>query len=450
MKEILIHGGEVCLDAGFATCDLLIADGKIARIGTDLREAGDCERVNAAGCFVLPGLVDFHVHIGDRIGDFALADSYESGSRAAILSGIATLIGFVTQTEGHTLSECLDKARAKVDGKSFCDVAFHLTPTRFSESDWSGIEALAKSGQRTFKFYTTYREAGLYQDWESLRNIFVRLAKFEVRILIHAEDQDVLDRYAAGANNEPFSHARLRPADAEIAAICKVITLARETGARIHVVHVSAAEGARMISEARDRVEITCETAPQYLLMNEDKLREGNGHRFLCTPPLRSEQSRTALERLALDRAFDIFATDHAAFTRADKDRFRSEFRRVPCGVAGVGAMFPLLYERWVKTNTLALHELVKRLSENPAKLAGLFPKKGTLQVGSDADVVIVNTNGERRAVRSSLADCYETYDGFTTTLDFRFVLLRGEIVVENNRIVNEEQATGQSLRATS
>jgi len=451
VKKFLIRGGKVFQSAGFETRDVLISDGKIARIGTDLRAADDCGRVDAAGCYVLPGLVDFHVHIGDRIGEFALADSYESGSQAAILAGVTTLISFVTQANGRTLTECLDEARAKVNGKSLCDVAFHLTPTRFSESDWSEIEALASSGQRTFKFYTTYREAGLYQDWDSLRKIFARLAKLKVGILIHAEDQETLDRCAMeSGKSEPFSHTRARPPEAEITAIRRLVDLARETGAKIHVVHVSTAEGARLISEARKEIEITYETAPQYLLLNDEKLRGGSGHRYLCTPPLRREENRAALEGLAREGAFDVFATDHAAFTREDKDRYPLDYRRAPNGVAGVGAMFPLLYERLVVQNKMPLHDLVKRLSENSARLAGLFPKKGTLLEGADADMVIVNTNGQQRAVRSSLADCYETYEGVETTLDFRFVLLRGEIVVKNNHIMNETRATGQALRATA
>ncbi|MDD5088473.1 MAG: amidohydrolase family protein [bacterium] len=452
MKRTLIHGGGVLLDTGFEPRDVLIEGGIIVELGRDLSRVADCERVSAAGCLVLPGLIDFHVHIGDRIGEFALADSYHSGSQAAILSGVTTLIGFVTQANDRTLAECLDEARAKVTEESYCDAAFHLTPTRFADADWHDIKRLARAGQRTFKFYTTYREAGLYQGWNALRHIFERLTRYGARILVHAEDQETLDRIAATESvpDEAFSHTVLRPPEAEIAAIRKVIELARATGAAVHIVHVSTAEGAQMIFDARSSVHISCETAPQYLLLNENELRGENGHRFLCTPPLRSEENRIALEEQAVAGTFDIFATDHCAFTSADKDRCRAEFRRVPSGVAGVGAMFPLLYERLVIQKGMPIHELARRMSTNAARLAGLLPQKGTIRKGSDADLVILNMKGARRPVRSSTADCYETYETFETTLDFRYVFLRGEMVVKDNRLAQADHPTGQAIRATS
>lgn len=441
----LIRGGQVCLDAGIEVCDVLFKDSKIVRIGKDLKVDTDCSVYDARDCYVLPGMIDFHVHMDDRIGGFELADSYHSGSQAAVLAGITTLIGFVTQDREHRLSECIQIAAHKVRGQCYCDVAFHLTPTRFGNDDWRDIWNLLEAGYHTFKFYTTYREAGLYQSYSELQEILTQIQGNGVRVLVHAEDQNVLDDAAqsyTGAS-EAFTHTKLRPPEAEVQAIAKLIELSRETDVPLHIVHVSTAEGARLIQEARADTQLSCETAPQYLWLNEDYLNGEHGHRYLCTPPLRSEANRERMEALAVDGNFDIFATDHCAFTRQDKDANRSDYAGVPNGLAGTGALFPLMYELLVEKHGCSLCEVVKRLAKIPAQLAGLFPDKGTIRVGADADLVILKTNGEPRAIRSSLVDCYETYPSHTTTLDVRGVFVRGKQVVDDNRLIDTESPSG-------
>ncbi|MFZ5432877.1 MAG: dihydroorotase [Calditrichota bacterium] len=446
--KTLICGGQVIHDSGSDVCDVLIEEGRIAAIGINLPRPVDALMIDACGLTVLPGMIDFHVHVDSRIGRYELSDTYHSGSKAAVLAGVTTLIGFVTQAPHKSLRECVDDARAKVNDRSYADVAVHLTPTRFAETDWQDIDDLIEVGCRTFKFYTTYKAAGLYQDYSTLSDIMRRLSDRNVRILIHAEDQDVLDaadREYADAK-DIFSYAKLRSPQAEVAAIRHVAELARETGASIHIVHVSTAEGARLINEYRSTTAISCETAPQYLLLNDDLLAARNGHRYLCTPPLRSEENRRAMEQHAVSGLFDIFATDHCPFRRKDKDTVNGDVRNVPSGLAGVGGLVPLLYEQLVIRNQLPLTDLVKRLSTNPAQLAGLYPRKGAIQVGTDADLLILNRNGSPRPILSSYSDCYETYPDHTTTLDFQYVFLRGEIVVKDNMLTNPEQPTGRAL----
>ena len=444
----LIQGGQVCLDTGCEEYDILFDGQKITRIGHQLEADASTTIVDAAGSVVMPGMIDFHVHMDDRIGSFKLADSFHSGSQAAVLSGITTLISFVTQDKTHLLSECIQIAADKVKGKSYCDVAFHLTPTRFRDEDWANIRELEQAGYHTFKFYTTYREAGLYQDYENLKRILMRINGNGLRVLVHAEDQETLDQAASSYNgkHEPFAHTLLRPPESEARAIAQLIGLSRETGVPIHIVHVSTAEGARLIQDARADTQISCETAPQYLFLNEDSLKGNSAHRFLCTPPLRSEENRAQMADLVTEGCFDIFATDHCAFTRHDKDLMQSDFLNVPNGLAGTGALFPLVYELLSKHSEQPLNEAVRRLSLKPAQLSGLFPDKGTIRVGADADIVILNPNGEERTIHSSLSDCYETYPTKTTKLDFKKIFVGGELTVENNELVNTESPSGKVL----
>jgi dihydropyrimidinase len=436
--KTLIRGGQVCLDSTFEICDILFSGAKITRIGRNLPHDADCEIVDASGCVVIPGLIDFHVHMDDRIGAFPLSDSYYSGSQAAVLSGITTLCGFVTQDSSRRLPDCISEAVEKVNSKSFCDVAFHLTPTRFLESDWDDITELAHAGYHTFKLYTTYREAGLYQDYDSLREIMKRLFYLGARLLIHAEDQPTLDNVSEHSSDTigPFSHTELRPPEAEIRAVERIIELARETGCQVHIVHVSTAEGAELIRNANSNTQITCETAPQYLCLNDRLLLEKNGHRYLCTPPLRSESNRARMEELALDGCFE--------------DLHREDFSKVPNGLAGVGALFPMMYNLLAQKHSVPLPFLVKHLSTRPAQLAGIFPDKGTIRVGADADLVVLNPSGPPREIKSSYSDCFDTYLNEFTTLDFRNVFVRGNPVVINNTLANPSTPTGRSLGAFS
>jgi len=269
-----------------------------------------------------------------------------------------------------------------------------------------------------------------------------------VRLLVHCEDDATLA--AADASRidpaDARGHAVLRPERAEVVAIEKVLEVAGRTGCEVHVVHVSTVDGVTAIGEARRWCVVSCETAPHYLLLDDSALAGDGGHRFLCTPPLRTAATRAELEAAAATGAFDLFATDHCSFTREDKDRHRDDFREVPKGLAGLGALVPLMHEVLVKRQGLPLTELSTRLAANPAKVLGLYPRKGTIAVGSDADLVVLDPAGPERPVVSSLAQCHETYPGRTTTLDVRHVLLRGRPVVRDNGLMHDVGPGGVCL----
>ncbi|MBM4386573.1 MAG: amidohydrolase family protein, partial [Deltaproteobacteria bacterium] len=394
------------------------------------------------------GLMDFHVHLDDFAGGFPIADDFGTGSRAAILNGVTTLFSFATQRKNEGVFEAVNRMISKGSGKSFCDFSLHTTPISFEKKDWNEIEGLIEMGFMTFKFYTTYKESGLYMPYERLAGIFRRLASRGAVSLVHCEDHDVLDRALSPETDfrNPYSHTFMRPEKAEVEGIRKVTGIARETCAKAHIVHVSTPEGLRLIKEARKESDITCETAPHYLFLNDDCLKRKNGHRFLCAPPLRSERARDLMESEAAHGSFDTFATDHCPFSKRDKDSNAADIRKIPNGLAGTGSLFPMIYELLVKRHGKGLSEIAKRLSENPAKIAGIYPKKGTIRKGSDADLVIVRQEGAERPVVSSLSDVYETFEGFVTGLDFRYVLLRGDIVVKDNVIVDAKKPSGECL----
>ncbi len=288
----------------------------------------------------------------------------------------------------------------------------------------------------TFKLYTTYRDAGLYTDYGRLREVMTRLAALGARLLLHCEDDAVLERAgrAFAGPGRPTSHPLLRPEEAETGAIRRVLELVAATGCRTHVVHVSTAEGARLVAEARRRLPVTCETAPHYLALDGSWLEREDGHRWLCTPPLRSAATRDALLGIVREGGVDLLATDHCAFSRADKDVHRDDPLRVPRGVAGIGALVPLAFELLLERTGAA--GLVRLLAETPARLLGVFPRRGALAPGADGDLVVLRPGGPRRPVVSTVADAHETYPGFTTGLEVRAVLLGGEWMVRDGAVV--------------
>lgn len=437
MSSLLVRNGRLWSEQGSRNADILIEDGVIRAVDDRIAVGAGATEIDASGLDVLPGLIDFHVHVADHIGRFDLADDFASGSKAAVLTGITTLLSFATQRDLPSLEAALDAFAGRAQGQSHCDYSFHLTPKNFAEADWQEVAMLARRGLRTLKLYTTYKDAGLYVSFAQIESIFRRAAALDLTVLIHCEDEAVLDEAATAVHdlNNAEAHARLRPASAETRAIEQILTAARATRCRIHIVHVSTPEGARLIAHARPVTDVTFETCPQYLFLNESQLTGPTGHRFICAPPLRPEQSREELARIFQQGEIDFLASDHCPFTKAAKDDFGDDIRRVPNGLPGVGALVPLAHEMLVARGGLSLAALVRHLAVNPARRAGIFPKKGIIQAGADADLVLI-TRAAGRPIHSTLSDCYETYPGTTTPLDFRYVLVRGNLVVADNQIV--------------
>lgn len=439
----LVRNGMVYLEDTAVITDVLVENGLIAGIGKVDYAIDDSNVIDATGRYVLPGMIDIHVHIDDTIGKCQLADTWASGSEIAVTNGITALCTFITQQPGRPFKEAVDRALAKAENRSYCDHAFHLSPVSFEKGDWKYLESLLADGFRTFKFYTTYRDAGLYLDYEQLKDAMTRIKDMGAKVLIHCEDDQILSeasvRFSDLAN--PYNHAMARPVKAEVEAIKRVLGIVEKTKCPSHIVHVSTAEGAKLIGQARQYLPVTCETCPQYLFLNDETLQSENGHRFICSPPLRPEAECADMRQRALKGSFEAYATDHCAFLKTDKDAEKTDYTKVPNGLPGIGALVPLAYELHRDLSALTHH-----LALNPAKIAGLYPLKGTIRKGADADLVVLELNGKERPVRSSLSDVYETYEGKTTRLMVKQMLLRGETIVKDGVLTNRQRFTGKRV----
>jgi len=456
-----IQNGTVVLNDRLERADLLIDGCRIAAIVPPGTLPPVDMVVDATNSYIFPGFIDLHTHLDDVIGGRYLADTWHSGSQIAVQNGITSLCSFITQGSDESLGTAIARAQKKAAGRSFCDYTWHLTPTRFDDAGWREIEAAIGAGFITFKFYTTYREAGLYASYTELEERIGRLHSLGGRVLVHCEDDAILQRARQGETaadrdirwpesacaavdwRDPRSHARVRPAEAEVTAIQRLVEIARRTGARLHIVHVSTPEGVAAIRLAENH-RITCETCPHYLFLDESWLGRPDGRRWICAPPLRAEESRRKLAEMVRAGGADCMATDHCAFTRADKESGGGDIRRTPGGVAGIGALVPLACKLFEGTDAEAnLPAISRLLSAHPAQILGLYPRKGCLQAGADADLVVLRSGGPERSIRSTLADAFETYPGMSTTLAVRALFRRGRLIVENGEILEQDTPGG-------
>ncbi len=386
--------------------------------------------IDADGCYVLPGLIDIHTHLDDYIGKYYLADTYTSASEIALKNGFTTLFNFVTQKPGEELSDSIIRAKSKISDNIGVEFSFHLTPVNYDEDDFRKMIELINEGYKTFKFYTTYKKSGLYISYSNLENVYKRLSGYDIRFLIHCEDDDIL-KSAINPDfdySDAYTHSLLRPKDAEVKAIEKVLGIAIKYKLPTHIVHISSVEGAKLVYEAKMKYDfISCETCPQYLLLDDDYLKNIDGYKYICSPPLRDKQNRKELSELANKGYFDIYTTDHCAFLKKDKDENRNDIRLVPNGLPGIGSLLYNIYNILEGDEETKLIHIGKRLSENPAKLMGIYPRYGCLEEGSYANLAIVNI-GKSHPLKSTSQDVYDVYEEFSSNLNVRYTIARGRV----------------------
>jgi dihydropyrimidinase len=445
---IIIRNGIVNLNQEWCKVDLLIAEGKIALISHGFRKSPEMQEIDARKQYIIPGMIDMHVHVDDQIGACYLADTYRTGTEVAIRNGITSFYTFITQQDNETSSDAINTALRKTDNNLFCNVGFHIT--------MKSLESIMDFYQnppsvyrcKSIKLYTTYKNAGIYSSYDEIEEYFKYFDGKPVTILIHCEDEDTLEKAASLQldSTNAFNHTKLRPANAEIKAIQTIIELAKGYDVKIHIVHVSTPEGIALIDKARSRMKITCETAPHYLFMNEKMLLPPDGHRWLCSPPLRSEQTRLTLHDLVDKGRIDVFATDHCAFSKKDKDANSNDFRNVPNGIAGIGALPHLIHQLHNQDAEKSLLFMSRHLSKNPAKIMDLFPYKGVITERADADICVVNPNGTEQSVVSSISDTYEPYPKVKSKLHFTHVILNGELVVKDGKLLDHDNPKGELL----
>lgn len=439
--KTLIRGGTVVTEAGAAPMDLLLEGEKILAMDRYLSTLG-AEVVDARGLLVLPGMIDAHTHMDLPVCGTVTADDFDTGTKAAILGGTTCIVDFATQDKGETLAQGLQNWHDKADGKSNCDYGFHMAISQWRPDVQAELPEMFQEGVTSFKLYLTY--ANQVTDRE-LYDILTALKPLGGLVGVHCENSGVIDARAAqlkaGGVTGPEGHPLSRPDDAEAEAIHRLLVIAGLVGIPVVVVHLSTQKGLEEIRKARARGQkVYVESCPQYLLLEHSRYLEPDfaGARYICSPPLRQEKDQKALWAALAQDEIDTIATDHCSFTLAQKDAGRGDFTKIPGGMPGVEERLALLYTYGVAQERITLPQLVTHLAANPAKLYGLYPRKGVLRPGSDADVVLWDPRAEWTisAETQHNAAGYTPYEGWKVQGRVRAVYLRGQKAAENGELL--------------
>lgn len=441
----LFKGGSVVSGSGAKRADVLVENEKVVAVGRNLPDAAD-RIVDVEGCLLFPGFIDAHTHFDLDVCNTTTADDFYTGSRAAIRGGTTTVIDFACPNKGESLQFGLDLWHQKADGKTFCDYGFHMTIDDWNESIRAELKTMFAKGISSFKMYMTY-PAMMVGD----RDMYWALK--ELKSLggicgIHCENAGVIDgmiaeKKAAG-EMAPSSHPLTRPPYLEAEAVSRLLRIAEAADCPVVIVHLTNAEALKEVEHARKRGQkVYVETCPQYLLLDESVYFNedySQAARYVCAPPIRSTEHQDALWKALRRGDIQTISTDHCSFTLQQKEAGRGDFTAIPGGLPGVETRGELIYSYGVAKRRISIQNMCRLLSENPARLYGLFPRKGILKPGSDADIVIYDP-GASHVIRAD--DCvanvdYNPYEGFVTAGGIREVWLRGRKAVENGRVLDE------------
>ncbi|MCU1383354.1 MAG: D-hydantoinase [Acidobacteria bacterium] len=455
----LIKNGTIVTAVDQYTGDVLVEDEKIAVIGMslDIPVANVDKVIDAAGKYVLPGGIDVHTHMDMPFGGATSADDFETGTRAAAFGGTTTIVDFAIQYRGQTLHQAWETWAKKADGKAVVDYGFHMIITELNDQVEGEMDALVTQGITSFKLFMAYPGVFMLDD-ATIFKALLRTGKNGGTICMHAENGGVIDVLVQWALAEgktaPKYHALTRPARAEAEATHRAIALAEIADVPIYIVHLSAAEALEMVTEARDRgLPAFAETCPQYLFLSYDNYEEPDfgGSKYVMSPPLRDKAKQDQLWRGLAFNDLQCISTDHCPFCMKEKRLGENDFSKIPNGAPGVETRMSLVYDGGVRPGRISLNRFVELTSTSPAKIFGLFPRKGTIAPGSDADIVVFDPNRTiTLAARTLHMNCdYNPYEGRQVTGATDTVLSRGKLVIENGVFVGRAGAGSFLKRAT-
>ncbi|GAB6153657.1 dihydropyrimidinase [Desulfosporosinus burensis] len=451
---IVLNGGTIVTAADMYQADVRIEGERIVAIGYEIKQPGD-QAIDVDGCFLFPGGIDPHTHFDLPMGTFSTADDFFTGSKAAVLGGTTTILDFATQFKGETLKEALENWHAKAEGKCYVDYGFHMAITDWNEQIAQEITDLVQvEGVPSFKLYMAYKNI-LQVDDGALLQALRHAGESGALVCVHCENGDVIydlvHEAVAQGKTSPKYHPLTRPPEAEEEATARVIALAQIAKAPLYIVHLTCKGALQAVTKAKLKgIEVYAETCPQYLLLDNSyyNLEGFNSAKYVISPPLRSIDHQQELWSGLQTGILDVVATDHCAFNyQGQKELGFNDFSKIPNGAPGVETRMGLLYTYGVMTGKLSIHEFVALTSTNAAKLFGLFPRKGTIAPGSDADLVVWDPRiSSVISVDSLHQDVdYTPFEGFKQTGQATQVFLRGKQVVQNGHLI-EEKPTGNYL----
>jgi dihydropyrimidinase len=441
----LIRGGKVVSAAAITLADLLIEGDKIAQVAAGIDAVGHTV-VDATGMLLLPGGIDVHTHLDMPFGGTTSADDYEWGTRAAAIGGTTTVIDFALQSMGKPMTEAFKTWRAKSEGKACIDYALHMAVTDLGPDDtWlDDVDAMVAAGITSFKIFMAYPNVLMVND-ATIFKLMQRTAKLGALVCVHAENGTVIDvvvqQTLAAGHTGPLYHALSRPPETEAEAVHRVVTIAELAGASVYIVHVSCEEAMEEVKAGRDRgLPVMGETCTQYLVLSieDDMGKPGfEDAKYVFTPPLRKKKNQAPLWNAVKNDVLQVVSTDHCPFRFADQKTLGvNDFTKIPNGGPGIENRMQLTYHRGVNEGRMSLQRFVEVTAEAPAKIFGMYPKKGVLAPGSDADILIWDPEAKYTitAATQNMHTDYSIFEGFQVKGNARQVYSRGECIVDGGK----------------
>ena len=442
--SILIKNGHVFTAIDNYVADILVDDDKIRTIGIDLAAQAD-KTIDASGKYVIPGGIDPHTHLDFPFGGTVTSDDFRTGTIAAAAGGTTTIVDFAVQQRGHSLSEGLETWHGKAEGKAAVDYGFHMILVDLPDSRLPELDELVRRGVTSFKLFMAYPGSVMVED-DIIFKALLRAANNGALVCLHAEHGQVIDVLVKSALAEgktaPKYHALTRPPITEGEATHRAIRMAEVAGAPVYFVHLSCADALQEVQAARaSQKYVYAETCPHYLTLDSSLYEqpEFEGAKYVLTPPLRDKWHQEELWKGLKRNDIQVVSTDHAAFRFGDQKTLgKDDFSKIPNGGPGIENRFSLLYTKGVTSGLIDMNRLVEVFSTAPAKLFGLFPRKGTIAVGSDADIVIFDPNEESTLSASThhMNIDYSMYEGLKVKGVPQVVVSHGKVVVEGGQYV--------------
>ena len=438
MQKLLIQNGLLVDTEWTRHADVLVEGTKITHISTHIGEEevpAGTQIVNAHGLCLLPGLIDAHTHYHLVSRGTVTADSFVEGSQLAAFGGVTTVIDFADDDKKGHLEKCASERIGAMDKEMAIDFSIHQGIYAWRDSLEDELSDLKDRGVRVLKMFTTYKNVGyMVEKKEELKAVFALAKKLDMMVCVHCEDDAMIQRIDAQYKGpyDPPAHAVLRPSEVEAKGIETVGMIAHDLGMPLYVVHLSSKKGLEMVRKLRDMgTRIIVETTPTYLFLDRSKLAGSDGALYVMTPPLRDKEDNEALQEAVLNGEVQVIATDHCSFTRKQK-LSSNDCRTIYPGIPGTEELLPLVHTFAAHSGRIGLQQVVNLLSTGPAKAFGLYPRKGALKVGSDADIVLFDpdeawTLGEET---THSAAGYTPYEGFPVLGKVKFTYNRGRLIM--------------------
>jgi dihydropyrimidinase len=447
MPNTLIRNGTVVTAHETKAADVLIEGERIKEVRSGIPQDSAATIIDATGMYVLPGGIDAHTHLDMPFGGTTSADDFETGTRAAAFGGTTCIVDFAIQARGTRMRAALDTWWKKAEGRACIDYGLHMIVTDLGACGLEDMDDMVNEGVASFKLFMAYPNVLMVDD-ATIFKALSRTAKNGALICMHAENGSVIDvliaRALAEGKTAPIYHALTRPPRAESEAVHRAIAMAEIAGVPVYIVHLTSEDALHEVREARDRgVPAFAETCPQYLLLSIEDLERPNfeGAKYVFTPPLRPKEHQPKLWDGLKDDHLQVVSTDHCPFCFADQKILgKDDFTKIPNGGPGIENRLQLIHHHGVNSGKLSLNRFVEIASTAPARIFGMYPQKGEIAPGSDADLVIWDPNAAYTisAKTHHMRVDYSMFEGFACRGNARTVLSRGEVIVDGNRFLGK------------